>query len=102
MKGDLMRCLISADIVAAKLGRSLSWFKANKTRLISEEGFPPPLAAVGNVWDETLIDRWFDRIAGISAPSCIDPSEAARVEYDVSARMAELFPFAQTKEKKHA
>lgn len=88
-----MRCLIASDLVAAKLARSQSWFNKNKIRLISENGFPAPIAAVGDVWDETAIDRWIDAQGNpFAAAVPVDDDERRRVQSDISDRIKQVFP----------
>lgn len=85
-----MRCLIPSDLVAAKLSRSQGWFNRNKARLIAENGFPKPIAAIGDVWDETAIDRWID---GQGNPYAVpvDDAERQRVQSDISDRIRLVF-----------
>ena len=52
------KTLLHAAEVARKLGRSRSWFYANRERLYSQ-GFPPPISVCGR-WDEDSIDAWIE------------------------------------------
>lgn len=47
---------IDARAVAKRLGRSLSWFYAQRAEL-ERAGFPPPLP-VTRRWNATAIDAW--------------------------------------------
>lgn len=88
-----MRCLISSDLVAAKLSRSKTWFLKNKTRLMTENGFPKPIAAVGDVWDEIAIDRWIDAYNDNAFSfRTVDEAERERVKSDISDRIRQVFP----------
>lgn len=86
-----MRCLIPSDLVAAKLSRSPSWFNKNKNRLITENGFPKPIAAIGDVWDETAIDRWIDAQGNPFAVLPVDEEECNRIHSDISDRIKLVF-----------
>lgn len=85
-----MRCLIASDLVAAKLARSQSWFNKNRRRLIEENGFPKPISAIGDVWDETAIDRWIDAQGNPFAVP-VDDAERQRVQSDISDRIRLVF-----------
>lgn len=88
-----MRCLISSDLVAAKLSRSRTWFAKNKTRLMTVNGFPKPIAAIGDVWDETAIDRWIDaQNDNAFSFRTVDEAERERVKSDISDRIRQVFP----------
>ena len=54
------RTLITAAVVAAKLGRPAVWFYRNRKMLESERGFPTKVSGCGNRWDPAAIDRWLD------------------------------------------
>lgn len=86
-----MRCLIASDLVAAKLARSQSWFNKNRRRLIEENGFPKPISAVGDVWDEAAIDRWIDAQGNPFAVLPVDEAECDRIHSDISDRIKLVF-----------
>lgn len=54
------RRLLRHAEVADLLGRPAEWLYKNKRRLIEQEGFPPPVSAIGNCWDSAAIDAWLD------------------------------------------
>jgi len=57
--------LLHAAEVAGKLGRSRSWFYANRKRL-EARGFPLPVSVCGR-WDEHKIDAWIEADGNVTS-----------------------------------
>ena len=56
--------------VAARLGRSASWFEAHQSEL-EKYGFPKPDPLLGS-WDAEAIERWLDVRSGLAEPAPFD------------------------------
>lgn len=57
--------MIPLEAVAARLGRSVSWFYAKRRRL-ERDGFPRPHPIVGR-YDAHAIEAYLDRHSGLTA-----------------------------------
>lgn len=58
--------IISADQVAARLGKGTTWFHAHLCQL-SAQGFPARDPLLGG-WDAKAIERWWDKRSKMSEP----------------------------------
>jgi predicted DNA-binding transcriptional regulator AlpA len=66
--------MISAAEVAARLGRSRSWFYQRRADL-ERQGFPCPHPIVGR-WDAHAVERWLD--------SSFDPTPSAKNDLEAA------------------
>jgi predicted DNA-binding transcriptional regulator AlpA len=57
--------ILNAFEVAARLGKSETWFREHLPELVAE-GFPPYDGRLKG-WDSTAIEDWLDKRSGIAA-----------------------------------
>ena len=68
------RELLTAPLVARKLGRSLNWFYRHRTELEDDHSFPRTVRGCGTRWDPRAIEAWLDAQLPV-APSVEDETE---------------------------
>lgn len=82
-----MRPTISMPEISGLFGKSDTWFRKERDKLLAA-GFPPPLPGAPTVWSRKLVMEWID--AGGVAPKTTGFAETVRerVEATIKGRAA--------------
>jgi hypothetical protein len=69
----------SKDVAELLFARHITWFYDHRSRLESEEGFPPPISRIGRArWSGRALLAWRDRPVTAGAPTSRTEGEPAR------------------------